>query len=117
MRLLLDEDFNNNVLRGLIRQKPDIDVVRVQDIPDIESQNDSQVLAWATEENRIVFTHDANTMIAQATERINLGLPMPGLFVVSQYLPIGKVVEDILLLVADSHEDEWDNLIIFLPLK
>ena len=117
MRLLLDEDFNNDILRGLIRKKPDIDIVRVQDIPEIASRNDNQVLAWAAQENRVLFTHDANTMTSQAIARIDAGLPMPGIFVVSQFLSIGKVIEDMLLLIEDSHIGEWDNLVIFLPLK
>lgn len=31
MRLLADVNFNNDTLRGLLRLKPDLDYVRVQD--------------------------------------------------------------------------------------
>ncbi len=33
MKLLLDENFNNNILRGLLQQRPGLDVVRAQDVP------------------------------------------------------------------------------------
>lgn len=32
LRLLADENFNNNIVRGLLRRKPDLDIVRVQDV-------------------------------------------------------------------------------------
>ena len=32
LRLAADENFNNDVLRGLIRRSPRLDVVRVQDV-------------------------------------------------------------------------------------
>lgn len=31
-RLLADENLNNNIFRALLRQKPDLDIVRVQDV-------------------------------------------------------------------------------------
>jgi hypothetical protein len=40
LRLLLDEDFNNDILRGLLRRKPDLDIMRVQDIEEIAGAAD-----------------------------------------------------------------------------
>jgi hypothetical protein len=116
VRLLLDEDFNNDILRGLLRRKPDIDVVRVQDVEAIAGAPDPEILAWAGQEERIVFTHDVSTMTAHAIERIEAELPMPGIFVVSQDLPVGPVIEDLLLLVEGSAADEWANQILYFPL-
>ena len=31
LRLATDEDLNNRILRGLLRRKSDLDIVRVQD--------------------------------------------------------------------------------------
>jgi len=30
--LAADENFNNDIVRGLLRQKPSLDIVRIQDI-------------------------------------------------------------------------------------
>ncbi|MCI0714252.1 MAG: DUF5615 family PIN-like protein [Chloroflexi bacterium] len=117
MRVLLDEDFNNDILRGLLRRKPDVDMLRVQDIDEIAGAHDSEVLEWAANESRILFTHDVNTMTAHAAERIRTGKPMPGMFAVHQSLPIGQVIEDMLLIVELSREGEWEGLVIHLPLK
>lgn len=31
LRLATDEDFNNRILRGLLRRRPDLDIARAQD--------------------------------------------------------------------------------------
>ena len=41
---------------------------------------------------------------------------MPGVFEVSLEVPIGRVIEDILLLVECSIEGEWEGQIRYLPL-
>ena len=40
---------------------------------------------------------------------------MPGVFEASTSSPIGQVIEDILLLVDLSFENEWEGKIVFLP--
>lgn len=31
LRFAADENFNNNIIRGLLRQDPELDIVRIQD--------------------------------------------------------------------------------------
>ena len=52
-----------------------------------------------------------------AYDRIAAGLPMPGVFEISQDLPIGIAVDDILLLALCSDQEEWKGQVRFLPLK
>jgi predicted nuclease of predicted toxin-antitoxin system len=112
---LADEDFNNHIVRGLRRRLPSIDLVRVQDVG-LEGSPDSEVLEWAATAGRLLLTHDAETMIAFAKERIATGLPMPGVVEVSQDLPIGEAIAEIQLFAECSLDSEWDGQIIFLPL-
>jgi hypothetical protein len=116
LRLASDEDFNNRNLRGLLRRKPDLEIVRVQDAALI-GRSDAEVLEWAAREGRVLFTHDVTTMRQAVDERIAAGLPMPGVFIVSQQTPIAQAIEDILLLTECSLEGEWEGQIIFLPLR
>ncbi len=116
LRLAFDEDFNNRILRGLLRRKPELDVMRVQDAG-LSAQADSAVLAWAAMENRVLLTHDVTTMARYASDRIAAGLPMPGIFEISQAIPIGQAIEEILLLAECSLENEWEGQIHFLPLR
>ena len=57
LRLAADENFNNDILRGLIRRNPIIDIVRVQDVG-LSGADDPAVLAWAASESRVLVTHD-----------------------------------------------------------
>ena len=75
LRLATDEDFNNRIVRGLLRRQPDIDILRVQDAG-LAGRDDEEVLDWASE-GRILITHDVTTMKQTAYDRIAAGLPMP----------------------------------------
>jgi predicted nuclease of predicted toxin-antitoxin system len=79
LRLATDEDFNNRILRGLLRRKPELDIVRVQDVG-LTGRSDAEVLEWAAREGRVLFTHDVTTMKRYVDERTSAGLPMPGVF-------------------------------------
>jgi predicted nuclease of predicted toxin-antitoxin system len=118
IKLAADEDFNNRILRGLLRRRPGLDVVRVQDVLSREERDDDRkILEWAAAERRVLLTHDITTMQPFAEARVAEGKPMPGVFEVSQYLPIGQAIEEILLLAECSLEGEWEGQIRFLPLR
>jgi hypothetical protein len=116
LRLAADEDFNNVILRGARRRNADLDVVRVQDVAGLSGADDSTVLEWAAREERVLFTHDANTMTAQAYQRIKAGEPMPGLFAVPRDVPVGVAIEDLLLIAEYSSEEDWQGRVSYLPL-
>lgn len=52
-----------------------------------------------------------------AAARLKAGKPMPGLFLVPDTVPIGKAIDEIVLIATCSSPGEWDNRIEFLPLK
>lgn len=114
--LLADENFDNRILRGIWRAEASVDVVRVQET-DLYQADDPTVLAWAAQEQRVVLTHDINTMPKYAYARVRAGQPMPGLIAVRLGAAIGEVIEDILLILATSAAEELENQIVFLPLK
>jgi hypothetical protein len=116
LRLATDEDFNNRILRGVLRRNSDLDIVRVQDAG-LLGRGDAEVLEWAATEGRILLTHDVTTMKQHVDERIAAGLPMPGVFELGQDVSIGQAIEDILLLAECSLEGEWEGQIRFLPLR
>ena len=115
LRFVADENFNNNIVRGLLRRQPELDLVRIQDVGLI-SADDPTVLEWAAKEGRVLLTHDVATITQYAYERIEAGLSMPGVFEVSLDVPIGRVIEDILLLAECTLDGEWEGQIRYLPL-
>lgn len=115
LRLVADEDFNNDILRGLLRQQETLDMERVQDVG-LRQADDATVLEWAARHRRLVVTHDANTMTRAAYERAVQGVPMPGLIVVVSTVSLHQAIEDLLLLVECSGDDEWAGQVVYIPL-
>jgi hypothetical protein len=103
--LAADENFNRNIVRGLRRRQADIDIVRIQDVG-LSGADDPTMLAWAAQEGRVLLTHDVSTITHYAYERVRGGMSMPGVFEVSRGLPIGRVIDDLLLLTAYSLDGE-----------
>ena len=63
--LCADENFNHRILRGLRLRLPALDCLLVQET-EAYRQEDSKVLDWAAAHNRVVLTHDVNTMTRYA---------------------------------------------------
>lgn len=115
IRFLIDEDLDNDIVRGVLRRLRTVDMVRVQDVG-LSGRHDAEVLEWAAGEGRVVLTHDVSTMKAHAFARVAQGLAMPGVFAVSQSLPIGQAIEAIVLIAECSLEGEWEGQVRHLPL-
>ncbi len=107
-----DADFDNDILRGLLRRNPDLNIVRVQDMG-LRTADDPTILEWAANEERILLTHDVNTMTDHAYTRLR----MPGIFVAPQELSISQAIEGILLIAACSLEGEYEGQVRYLPLQ
>ncbi len=116
LRLLADENFNGDIVRGLVRRRYDVDIIRVQDVG-LSGMDDVTVLAWAGQEGRVLLTHDVSTITRYASERVQAGEPMPGVFEVRRGLPVGQIIEDLLLLVDYSFDGEWEGQVRYLPLR
>ena len=115
LKFLADENFDNTIVRGLLRRRPGIDIVRVQDIG-LSGEDDPTILAWAAKENRVLLTHDVATITRFAYERIVQVLPMPGVIEVGTDAKIGQVIEDLLIVMDCSLEGELEGQIQYLPL-
>jgi hypothetical protein len=116
LRLAADENFNNDIFRGLLRRMPALDIVRVQDAG-LSGADDPAILEWAAQQGRILLTHDVSTITRYAYQRMQTGKSMPGIFEVRRDISAGSVIEDILLLAECSREGEWEGQIRYLPLQ
>lgn len=115
LRLVADENFDNAITRGLLRRRLDLDIVRVQDVG-LSGADDPSILEWAAQEKRVLLTHDVATITAYAYERVRAAQSMPGVVEVNRALPMGQIIEDILLFAECSADGEWEGRVLFLPL-
>lgn len=114
--LVADENFNNAIVRGLIRINPDLDIVRVQDVG-LSATDDPEILEWAANEDRVLLTHDVTTITKYAYERVEAGKYMPGVIEVSRKVSLGTAIEEILYVAEICDHGELDGQIVYLPLK
>jgi Domain of unknown function (DUF5615) len=117
LRLASDADVHGDIIRGLHRRLPDLDLVRAPDaLP--EGTSDLDVLAWAAAEDRVLITNDRNTMVGCAYRRMADGQPVPGLIATTRHQSIGAAIEDILLIAEYMPEEELrDQVVVFLPFR
>jgi predicted nuclease of predicted toxin-antitoxin system len=115
MRLLIDENFNHRILRGLLIRLPALEHVVAQDVG-LKGISDPLLLEWAAEHSCLLITHDVNTIPKYAYERITAGQPMAGVIVVPENLPIGEAIEELLTIVECSEQSEFENQVLHIPL-
>ena len=116
MKFVADVNFNNHILKGLRERVPSLDVIRLQDLG-MGRTIDPEVLEWAADDGRIVLTHDVKTMTKYAAARLEAGLPMPGVFEVSETLTIGTAIDELHVIIECSTQEEWNQRIIYIPLR
>jgi len=117
LRLASDADVHGDIVRGLRRRLPDIDLIRIQDAL-AEGASDLEVLAWTAAENRVLITNDRNTMVGFACQRVAAGESVPGLILTTNEQSIGMAVADILLVAEHMSEGEIrDQVVVFLPIR
>jgi predicted nuclease of predicted toxin-antitoxin system len=115
LKLVADENFRREILRGLLAREPSLDAVRVQDVG-LRQADDPTILAWAATEGRVLLTHDARTMIGYAYARVRAGQPMPGVIEVPRNIPTGRAIDELLLVVLGTLEGEMEGQVRYLPL-
>jgi uncharacterized protein DUF5615 len=117
IRLLVDQNFNGLILGGLTRRNPGLDVLHVRDAG-LAAAPDPSILEWAATQNRVLLTHDRRTIPPFAYSRVAAGQRMPGVFLVSDAMPIGQAmaIDEILLAVHCLSADECKDIVKYFPL-
>jgi hypothetical protein len=115
LRLLIDENFNQRILRGLRLRVPLLDVVIVQDTA-MQGLQDPLLLRETAILQRVLVTHDLKTIPRHAYARVAAGELMPGIIAVPDDLPIGQAIEELHIVVECCEEHELVNQVLYLPL-
>ena len=115
IKLVSDENFDGDVPRGLLRRIPDLDVARVQDVG-LAQTPDPTILAWAAGEQRVLLTHDRETIPGFAYDRVRAGEPMPGVFLVSDHMPKGLAIDQLMLAIQCLNPEDCKDQVHHFPL-
>ena len=74
------------------------------------------MLALAAEQDRILVSHDFQTMPRHFGDFLQARGSSPGVLVVPQSLPIGEAIEELVLIWGASDAEEWENRILRIPM-
>lgn len=114
LRLLIDENVNRHILRGLKLRLPDLDFVFVREIG-LAGKADVELLHWAALTNRVIVTHDVSTMTSDAIHLVESGRPMAGVILVPEQLSIGIAVKNLEVLLQTMSEANVRDQVTYLP--
>jgi hypothetical protein len=115
IKLLSDENFDGDIVRGLLGRAPMLDLVRVQDVGLVQTP-DPVILRWAASENRVLLTHDRNTIPGFAYARVHAGEDMPGVFLVSNRMSKGLAIDQLLLAIECLNPEDCKDQVIHFPI-
>jgi hypothetical protein len=115
LKLLTDEHIDPDLIRGLLAREPGLDILRLKDAGMLGA-DDRDILARAASEDRILVTHDRNTIPGFAYDRVRAGERMPGVFVLDDRLSLGRAIDELLILALCSRSEEWTDQVAFVPM-
>ena len=115
-RILFDEDIDERIITGLTARVTDIEITTVRE-QGLGERPDPIILEWAAAGGYLLISHDVQSMVGFAYDRVRQGLSMVGLVIVPQRMEIGPAIEQLELIAGASEGEEWQNRVVFLPFR
>lgn len=113
-KFIADADFNQDVIDGVLRRIPDCDFLNA-DEGGTRGLDDPSILRLAAATDRIVVSHDRNTMTRHFYDFSDYATS-PGLIIVRQTLDLGTAIDQIVIIVEASDASEYRGFITWIPL-
>lgn len=115
---MLDENVTPLLRTELLKRKPRIIVWRVGDPGTPPSgTDDPNILIWCEENSFILVTNNRKTIPQHLARHLSVGMHVPGIFELNPNMSIGETIEELLLIWGASKPEEYQDLIIYLPLS
>jgi hypothetical protein len=116
VRLLADENIDDEIIAGVLRRCPKTVFESVRDVG-LSATPDADILEWCAANDRILVTYDRNTVTKYAYDRLAAELPMPGVFIVRDRAPLGEAVVELSRIAAQTEQVEWTGRVVYLPVR
>ena len=104
VRFQADADFNEIILRAVLRREPAIDFQSAL-AANLPGRLDPEVLAISATAGRLLVSHDRKSMPAHFAGFIT-AQQSAGLLIVPQRLAVARVVEDLILIWTATEAEE-----------
>ncbi|RKU31428.1 hypothetical protein C6499_04435 [Candidatus Poribacteria bacterium] len=116
-RYLLDEHIPSIYRTQLLYHDPSVTVWMIGDegAPS-RSTSDPEILKWCEHNNFNLITNNRGSMPQHLEDHLAAGHHVPGIFMINLKVSIGLIIEDLILIAGASHEDEYIDQIVYVPL-
>jgi hypothetical protein len=113
VRFQADADLRQAIVSGTTRRQPNLDFQSANKAG-LEGIKDSEVLAIAARDGRVLVTHDRKTMPTEFGQFI-MTQSSSGVLILSQSLPVNEAIDALIPVWEASTEEDWINQIMSLP--
>ncbi len=112
---LADQNFNQGILDGLALRDAALQITLARRVG-LAASPDPEVLEWAAVYELVLLTHDRRTIPAFAYSRVEAGLAMPGVFLVSDDMSIGQAIDELLIAAHCLSNEECKDIVKYFPM-
>ena len=119
--LLLDENVRGPLWQAIRRHNVvdpayTLDIVRVGDISELPlGLDDQSILQWCEFRQRILVTHDLESMPNHVQQHLQAGRTLPGVFLVRKGFSIRQIVEQLVLLCHGGSVEDFRDQLVYIP--
>ena len=116
-RYLIDENMSPQYRTQLLRHEPSLTVLAVGDegAPP-KSTPDPEILVWCEQNQFSLITNNRESMPQHLSDHIAAGHHVPGIFTINRRVPMGLIIDELILIAGASDENEYMDEIKYLPL-
>ncbi|MBC8448735.1 MAG: DUF5615 family PIN-like protein [Chloroflexi bacterium] len=116
---MLDENMAHHTVRKLLlRREPEIRILAIGQpgAPPL-SAPDPELLIWAEEHHCLLVTRNRASMPMHLRNHLAAGRHVPGVLIVPQRMPPWRVSDQLYLIWGASLPNEYQDQIVYLPLR
>ena len=116
-RYLIDENLSPAYRTQLLNHEPSLTVLSVGDEgAPARSTSDPEILAWCEQNQFNLITNNRDSMPQHLSDHLAAGHHVPGIFTINLQMPMGKIIDELILIAGASDENEYMDEIKYLPL-
>ena len=116
-RFLIDENISPRYRTQLLYHEPSLTVLVIgDDGAPARGTPDPEILVWYEQNQFSLITNNRESMPQHLSDHLSAGHHVPGIFTINIEMPMGKIIEELLLIAGASDEDEYIDEIKYLPL-
>lgn len=116
LRFLTDENFDQDITRGLLARVPNLDLITALKAG-LGGYEDPDLLRWTAAHERILLSHDKKTIPHYVRELVAGGLILPGVILVIKSVSLGRLIDDLEVTIACGRPEDFRDDVFYLPFR